>query len=700
MSLSRPISLSNRLELLRQTRAVFRQLPSFRSFHTTPFLLHGLHDKTSGQNQPEKQKYNEPKIPTQTTQNPPPRDEHSHNPSRSIHEHSHAEHDHDHAHSHNTLFSLLSHSHGKSTHVHVKTEEEIQQEKLAGVPAAKEAPMFSAELQKKEMRITKLGLYSNIVLTIVKGVAGVLGNSVALIADALHSVSDMVSDGATIFTIRHASAPADTDHPYGHGRIEDIGTLAVSSIVVVTGLGIGWHSIQNISDLILVTYPNLAVDISQTISHLPSFLQDILAATHGHSGHAGHTHAIEVDEKGVPTMLALSVAVGSVLIKELLFRMTMSVAKETNSRIVEINAWHHRSDALSSLIAVVGVAGAMVSLPVLDPLAGLFVAGLITKQGAEMAVEVFHDITDKQLPDELLSSLEESALSCRPYGVLRLGSIRGRKMGRYMIVDATIVVPQTFSVSAAHQASEAVRTKILEKHSGIAEVNIHVDVDGDCCSTAHSSSIYIPHPSSSSNVSEHEISAVGEQVNPEVSFQSHQNPQTQQTPYNNPAEISELRTASTGSHSASQADQTHPNEHPEHHNNSVVPGHIHTNFRLMRPHGEVEHDVRQAIANMPLSPELHQAISVSHIICHYVHEKLTVSLNIGLDATSSMIQNLSLVDLKALGEEIEHTVVREIDDIMAARVCLLLAEDNRIPKTKSRTDSSLKVPLSTSTMAL
>ena len=340
----------------------------------------------------------------------------------------------------------------------------------------------------------------------------------ALIADAVHGLSDMVTDAVTLLTIKHASAPADQDHPYGHGRIEDVGTLAVSGVVLLTGLGIGWHAVERIAELApsLTVAASAALDAARDSGgawgRAAEVVQSVLAeeAAHGHSPHSHHgPHSLSMLESNPPSTLitdantaataanktaaaaaaakeeltpapiALAVAIASVAVKEALYHMTKKVAAETGSRIVDINAWHHRSDAASSLIAVVGVAGAMVGAPVLDPVAALVVAGMITKQGFSMGLDVFHDITERQIDGEILAAITAELARCAPYGVLGHYGLRGRKLGRDIIVDLTIIVPAHFSVADARVLAEYFRARVLAlPDCGITDALVSIDGEG------------------------------------------------------------------------------------------------------------------------------------------------------------------------------------------------------------------------------
>ncbi len=210
------------------------------------------------------------------------------------------------------------------------------------------------------------GAAVNCVLVIFKFAAGVIGHSTAMIADAAHSLSDLVSDAITWFAVRIASAPPDSAHPYGHGKFESMGALAISGILVATGAGVAWHAFQS--------------------------LEAILAAgTAVASALAPMAHATT----GVPppTSIAAAAAVVSIIAKEWLYQVTMKIGTKYDSKLVKANAWHHRSDAISSVVALLGIGGSLVRLPILDPIAGLVVSAmyeisLSLRPGPLMAVDI------------------------------------------------------------------------------------------------------------------------------------------------------------------------------------------------------------------------------------------------------------------------------------------------------------------------
>ncbi|KAJ1655035.1 mitochondrial metal transporter [Dispira simplex] len=247
-------------------------------------------------------------------------------------------------------------------------------------------------------RITLIGMATNVGLTVLKGVGGWLTNSVSLLADAAHSLSDLVSDFVTLFSFKWARLPRDTKYPFGYGRFEPIGALGVSFFLVTASIGIGqhslevlWHWFPQLTDVVtnssyLLT-PSAGAPTDDTLMKSPTLL-------HTHSGsdpHGGHT----VDPH------ALWFAGISVVSKEVLYQATMAVAHRTNSQVLIANAWHHRSDALSSVVAVVAILGSQMGLPVLDPLGGLLVGAILLKNGVQIGLDAFKELTDYEDSTEM-----------------------------------------------------------------------------------------------------------------------------------------------------------------------------------------------------------------------------------------------------------------------------------------------------------
>jgi cation diffusion facilitator family transporter len=301
-------------------------------------------------------------------------------------------------------------------------------------------------IYKEGVYITSLGALSNVALTALKGAAGLASNSPAMLADAVHSLSDLVSDGVTMWAFMIARKPADEDHPYGHGKFETIGAFLVSGLLGGAGAGIGYHSYHCLISQMEVVHPPLMDPATQLA----------LAASD-------------------PLLLALGAAGASLVVKEILFHKTMAVAARANSSTLEANAWHHRSDSLSSVVAFVGIGGSMMGYPLLDPIAGLVVGCMIVKSAGEMAIESMKELTD-EVDTEVLKEL--SKVVSAQNGVKSHYNIRARKMGHYTLVDLQIQVNDKYSsVSAATQVVERVRDAIMKSNTQVSEVMVRLHAE-------------------------------------------------------------------------------------------------------------------------------------------------------------------------------------------------------------------------------
>ena len=283
--------------------------------------------------------------------------------------------------------------------------------------------------EKHGLKVTWLGLVANLILALAKGFIGIIANSSALIADAGHSVSDLLSDGITLWAVRMSGIPKDKNHPYGHGKFETVGTFIIALLLIFTGIGVAWHVFN------------------------------------------------KIDAPQVPGIIALWMAGIAIIVKEALFHVTRMVGRRTGSRILLANAWHHRSDAISSVAALVGIGGAQWGVPLMDPIAGMLVAGLIIKTGIDIGYESIRELTDETVEEEILIELEQIMSGIE--GVDHYHEMRARRMGPHLLVDLHIQVDSVMSISAAHQVAERVRLGILEKVPAVNEVLVHVDAEDD-----------------------------------------------------------------------------------------------------------------------------------------------------------------------------------------------------------------------------
>jgi len=275
-------------------------------------------------------------------------------------------------------------------------------------------------------RITWIGAAVNLLLALFKVAAGIWGRSAAMLADAGHSFSDLISDGLTLITLRMSALPPDDDHPYGHGRFESLGSLAIASILFLAGLSFGANAYRSL------------------IAPSPTPLGSI----------------------------ALWAAAASILSKEVLFRATERIGRRVNSQVLLANAWHHRSDALSSVVALVGIAGAFAGVPILDPIAGLVVAAMVSFMGVRIGAEALGQLVDTS-DYGVVEAVQEVATTVP--GVNLASEIRTRSMGGDALVDLAIQVGPTLSASTAHKLAEEVRWRVLADVPRVSEVLVHVD---------------------------------------------------------------------------------------------------------------------------------------------------------------------------------------------------------------------------------
>ncbi|KAK3151598.1 hypothetical protein QOZ80_3AG0247910 [Eleusine coracana subsp. coracana] len=302
-------------------------------------------------------------------------------------------------------------------------------------------------------RIFRLGLAADVALTAGKAVTGYLSGSTAIIADAAHSLSDIVLSGVALVSYKAAKAPRDKEHPYGHGKFESLGALGISSMLLVTSGGIAWHAFEVLQGV---------------MSSAPDIIGTTLHAHHNHGGN-GHHHGIDLEHP----VLALSMTTLAICVKEGLFWITKKAGEKEGSGLMKANAWHHRADAISSAVALVGVGGSILGLPLLDPLAGLIVSGMILKAGLQTGYESILELVDAAVDPSLLKPIKETILKVD--GVKGCHRLRGRKAGTSLYLDVHIEVYPFLSVSAAHDIGETVRHQIQKAHNQVAEVFIHID---------------------------------------------------------------------------------------------------------------------------------------------------------------------------------------------------------------------------------
>lgn len=336
-----------------------------------------------------------------------------------------------------------------------------------------EADRLIAALKGKGDRgsnITLLGLLSNILLCISKGFAGVLLNSASLVADAAHSLSDMVSDLVTLFCWKMSQKPPSQMHPMGYGKYETMGGLGVSVVLVGGAAGIGMHSWGLLLEALGPMLETAPVWI-KALGAWSGSLANLGAHEHGHA------HSAVADANaGILDPNAMWFAMLSVLVKEWLYRATLKIAREEKSSVLEANALHHRSDSLSSGVTFLAIGGSWLGMPILDPLGGLLVAVLIGKQGFELMLSALAELSDRGVDADVLEGFHAALDTIQSEQVDLQGwsDLRAIKSGVSTFVDVTLVMRGSLTLAEAREVEDKVRDALIEAHKGVKEVRIHL----------------------------------------------------------------------------------------------------------------------------------------------------------------------------------------------------------------------------------
>lgn len=289
-----------------------------------------------------------------------------------------------------------------------------------------------ATLDKLKARASYVGAAINIIQTLIKIGFGILGQSAALIADGIHSLSDLLSDLLVIIAVKLGSREADHDHPYGHRRFETIATVILGASLIAIGGAIAWSVMERMAQP----------------EHLP-----------------------------VPNTLSLSVAALSILINEWLYQYTKRIAKTTRSKLLLANAWHQRSDAISSLVVLFGIGAVMLGYPQADAVAAIVVALMVAKIGLNLMLESIKELVDTSLPPELVAEIRAAINAID--GVEGIHLLRTRQMGEDALIDAHIVVDPRITVSEGHMIGDIVRDDLIRRFDDVMDVLVHVDPEDD-----------------------------------------------------------------------------------------------------------------------------------------------------------------------------------------------------------------------------
>jgi cation diffusion facilitator family transporter len=284
-----------------------------------------------------------------------------------------------------------------------------------------------AERSAAASRSTWVSVGVNLVLTITQVVVGVLAKSQGLIADGVHSLSDLVADFVVLLAGHHSRKDADADHPYGHQRFETAASLVLGMLLLAVGIGMLWSAARKLE------------------------APESIATVH---------------------IVALWVAGGALVVKELLFRYMLSVAKRVKSSMLVANAWHARSDAASSLVVGIGIIGNLAGYPILDPIAALIVGFMVSKMGWGFSWDALHDLMDRAVDEQEVQAIQATLLETP--GVSGVHDVRTRKMGDMIVVDAHIEVDAAISVEAGHDIAVDARQRVMQRHR-VLNLMTHVD---------------------------------------------------------------------------------------------------------------------------------------------------------------------------------------------------------------------------------
>ena len=267
----------------------------------------------------------------------------------------------------------------------------------------------------------------NLVLTVTQIAVGLMAKSQGLVADGIHSLSDLVADFVVLLASHHSKKDADLDHPYGHQRFETAASLVLGALLLAVGVGMLWSAFRKLEEPALVPQVHI---------------------------------------------IALWVAGGALIAKELLFRYMLAAAKRVKSSMLVANAWHARSDAASSLVVGIGIVGNLAGYPILDPIAALIVGFMVARMGWSFGWDALHDLMDRAVDEAEVEAIRRTLIETP--GVSNVHDVRTRKMGDMIVVDAHLEVDASISVEAGHDIAVSARQRVLQRHR-VLNLMTHVD---------------------------------------------------------------------------------------------------------------------------------------------------------------------------------------------------------------------------------
>lgn len=284
--------------------------------------------------------------------------------------------------------------------------------------------------EKTAMRISFVSIVINVILSLFKALAGLISHSGAMISDAIHSASDVFSTIVVIIGVKISGKESDKEHPYGHERMECVAAILLATILAITGLGIGWSAVSKIM--------------------------------------AGNYDQLEV-----PGVLALAAAIVSIVVKEAMYWYTRAGAKKIDSGALMADAWHHRSDSLSSIGALIGIGGARLGFPILDPIASVVICAFIEKAALDIFMDAVNKMVDKACDEETEAKMRDCVIEQE--GVLGVDLLRTRTFGNKVYVDIEICADGDKTLREAHTIAENVHDSVEREFPKVKHIMVHVN---------------------------------------------------------------------------------------------------------------------------------------------------------------------------------------------------------------------------------
>lgn len=283
-------------------------------------------------------------------------------------------------------------------------------------------------------RVTLMGSVVNLILLAGKFAAGILGHSAAMIADAVHSLSDFLTDIVVIGFVRLSCKPADDDHDYGHGKYETVATSIIGMALLAVAVMLGWNGVEKI------------------------------------------VRFIQGENPESPEVIALAAAIASILLKEWIFRVTRKVAHEVGSQALEANAWHHRSDAFSSIGTAIGIGGAVVlgnGWAILDPIAAVIVSGMIALTALRLLRKASGELLEESLPKETVDRIMEIVYEDKL--VRDIHNLHTRRIGNRIAIEMHLRLPGTITIEEAHRHASEIERNIRAEFGQETHIMLHVE---------------------------------------------------------------------------------------------------------------------------------------------------------------------------------------------------------------------------------